>query len=306
MSTARADVMRQFWHDRKIRAMHEDGRTLALYLLTCPSGSLEGFFHLEAALPSTHLGWDEDRVTYAFVALSTYGFAYYDDEAEVVFICKALKYHAPKGAKSTTAAIKVLEAVQGSPALFLDFLRAADKYAPEFARAIRTRYPKVAAEDGKRNPTVARSEAMRNPTVARSESHGSSPCAGPNPTPDIPTADGASEFGRTSSSSSSLHSSEVLRLSNLLAELITARDEKARVDPESKLWLDSIRLLIERDGRPPADVEHVIRWCQRDPFWQQNILSARKLRDKFTQLWAKAGKTSRATAANFNQEAGIQ
>lgn len=81
---------------------------------------------------------------------------------------------------------------------------------------------------------------------------------------------------------------EHVLLSQLLADLIRQRDPKAKVAPLSKGWLDAIRLLLERDGRTPAEVEHVIRWCQADPFWQANILSAPKLRAKFDQLRAKA------------------
>lgn len=86
---------------------------------------------------------------------------------------------------------------------------------------------------------------------------------------------------------------EHVRLSQLLADLIRQRDPKAKAAPLSKGWLDAIRLLIERDGRTPAEVERVIRWCQADAFWQSNILSAPKLRAKFDQLAAKAGTPGR-------------
>lgn len=81
---------------------------------------------------------------------------------------------------------------------------------------------------------------------------------------------------------------EHLRLSRLLASLIRDRDPKAKVAPDSAAWLDAIRRLIERDGRDPAEVERVIRWCQADAFWQGNILSAGKLRSKFDQLVARS------------------
>jgi hypothetical protein len=49
-------------------------------------------------------------------------------------------------------------------------------------------------------------------------------------------------------------------------------------------WYDPIRLLIERDGREPDLVRSVITWSQRDSFWKSNILSTKKLREKFPQL----------------------
>lgn len=83
---------------------------------------------------------------------------------------------------------------------------------------------------------------------------------------------------------------DVARLSALLAELIRSRDPKAAVAPTSKPWLDAIRLLLDKNKRTEAEVEHVIRWCQHDDFWQKVILSAPKLRLKFDMLFAKAGK----------------
>ena len=87
------------------------------------------------------------------------------------------------------------------------------------------------------------------------------------------------------------------RLSHLLASLIRQRDPDAKVAPQSKAWLDAIRLLIDRDHRSPAEIERVIRWCQADAFWQANILSAPKLRAKFDQLHAKAAARSAANGA---------
>lgn len=97
---------------------------------------------------------------------------------------------------------------------------------------------------------------------------------------------------------------EITRLSNLLAELIRTRDGKARVSPDARPWLDAIRLLIDTDGRTPAEVEHVIRWCQADAFWRVNILSAPKLRQKFDQLIAKAGKP-KGTPDDFFKRNGM-
>ena len=85
-------------------------------------------------------------------------------------------------------------------------------------------------------------------------------------------------------------SPDVARLCDLLASLIRSRDPKAKCNPTGKAWTDAIRLLIDADGRDPVEIERIIRWCQADGFWQRNILSAPKLREKFTQLVAAAGQ----------------
>ena len=42
--------------------------------------------------------------------------------------------------------------------------------------------------------------------------------------------------------------------------------------------------MIRLDKRKPERIEAVIRWCQQDPFWQSNILSAETLRKQFDRL----------------------
>jgi hypothetical protein len=53
-------------------------------------------------------------------------------------------------------------------------------------------------------------------------------------------------------------------------------------------WMNQCRLLREADNRTEADIEKVIRFSQGDSFWQKNILSMPKLREKWDQLWLKA------------------
>lgn len=50
---------------------------------------------------------------------------------------------------------------------------------------------------------------------------------------------------------------------------------------------DSIRLLLDRDRYSLDQIRYVIGWCQHDNFWKSNILSAKKLREKFPQLVAR-------------------
>jgi hypothetical protein len=54
-------------------------------------------------------------------------------------------------------------------------------------------------------------------------------------------------------------------------------------------WANEVRLMRERDCRSPDEIRAVIAWCQNDPFWRLNILSADKLREKWDQLVVKMG-----------------
>ena len=56
---------------------------------------------------------------------------------------------------------------------------------------------------------------------------------------------------------------------------------------------DAMRLLLDRDGYTPEQVSYIIDWAQASDFWQANVLSAAKLREKFTQLVAQARRDSK-------------
>lgn len=83
---------------------------------------------------------------------------------------------------------------------------------------------------------------------------------------------------------------EVLRLANLLADLIEANGSK-RPNLTASGFLDPIRLLIDRDGKTPEQVERAIRWSQKDEFWRSNILSGRALRSKYDQMRLQASRS---------------
>ncbi len=54
--------------------------------------------------------------------------------------------------------------------------------------------------------------------------------------------------------------------------------------PNLDRWANKIRLMRERDNRVPEDIRAVFEWANADSFWQSNILSPAKLREKFDQL----------------------
>lgn len=75
-------------------------------------------------------------------------------------------------------------------------------------------------------------------------------------------------------------------------------------EPNFDNWANEFRLMRERDNREPQEIKDVIDWCQADPFWQGNILSAKKLREKFDQLTiqmkSKKGAQNNAESGGSN------
>ena len=76
------------------------------------------------------------------------------------------------------------------------------------------------------------------------------------------------------------------QLSKLLLSLIRERKPDFK-EPNLQRWAREIDLMIRIDKRKPEKIEKVIRWCQTNDFWQNNILSTQKLRKHYDQLTLK-------------------
>jgi phage replication O-like protein O len=81
------------------------------------------------------------------------------------------------------------------------------------------------------------------------------------------------------------------RLAQLLLNLILKRDPDHK-KPDLQQWASHVDAIMRLDNRKADDIETVIRWCQsgatkESRFWNNNILSTGKLRDKFDQLKLK-------------------
>lgn len=86
-----------------------------------------------------------------------------------------------------------------------------------------------------------------------------------------------------SDSDSKCQNSIEFRLSSLLLQLILLRKADYK-KPNLKVWAIHIDRMMRLDKRTPSRIEAVIRWCQKDTFWQTNILSTNKLRKQFDRL----------------------
>ena len=92
------------------------------------------------------------------------------------------------------------------------------------------------------------------------------------------------------------------RLASLLLEEILKRKPDYR-KPNLQEWAKPVELMLRKENRKPETIERVIRWCQVDDFWQDNILSTEKLREKFDRLELKMGKVN--GMGSFSESKGI-
>ena len=83
--------------------------------------------------------------------------------------------------------------------------------------------------------------------------------------------------------------SPYMKLSCHLLGLIKQRNPNHK-QPNMQRWADDFRKLVELDKRDIDSVSKVIEWCQNDDFWQNNVLSANKVRKHYDKLYLQMNK----------------
>lgn len=91
--------------------------------------------------------------------------------------------------------------------------------------------------------------------------------------------------GETQSKTSS--SNIAIKLCEKFKSLIIENNPTTKVPTDLKTWALHIDRMLTLDKRTVQDIEAVMIFSQRDTFWAANILSTKKLREKFDQLYLK-------------------
>lgn len=107
-------VFSRIWESADFRALSEDGRTLVLYLLTCPHGTIAGTFRVPDGYACEDLQWSAERVAEGFRDLSAKGFATRCEITKWVWVTKFLEWNPPENPNQKTAARKVVAGVPDS------------------------------------------------------------------------------------------------------------------------------------------------------------------------------------------------
>lgn len=104
-------VHTSFWSSQTIRAMSEDARSLALYLMTSPHTTIAGVFRLPDGYACEDLSWSCERVVKGFAELSEKGFADRCETTKWVWIRKHLDWNPPENPNQRKAALKCAEQI---------------------------------------------------------------------------------------------------------------------------------------------------------------------------------------------------
>jgi hypothetical protein len=112
-----------FWSSADVSALSDDGKLLALYLLTCTHGTIAGAFCLPYGYVGEDMGWSPDRVAKGFEELFANGFSNRCETTKWVWVRKFLRWNAPENPNQWKAVFKVVRQIPERCAWRLEFER---------------------------------------------------------------------------------------------------------------------------------------------------------------------------------------
>lgn len=73
-------------------------------------------------------------------------------------------------------------------------------------------------------------------------------------------------------------------------------------DADMQKWADEFRKIIEISKRDPKELQAIIDWCTSHHFWSSNILSPKKLREKYQELGIKMATERKGAQGSGNRQ----
>lgn len=116
-------VYTKFWESDDIRGLSNEGRMLALYLMTSPHGTIAGVFRLPDGYVCEDMQWTPAMVAKGFAELLAKGFANRCETSKWVWVTKHLEWNPPENPNQRKSAAKVSQSVPVDCCWKLDFMR---------------------------------------------------------------------------------------------------------------------------------------------------------------------------------------
>jgi hypothetical protein len=127
-------VFSTFWSSADIRALSDDGKLLALYLLSCAHGTIAGVCRLPPMYVCDDLNWHLERVLEGFAELSRNGFANRCETTHWVWVTKFFDWNRPHNPNQWKAARKIAGSVPMNCAWLAAFVHEFEAVATDFPR----------------------------------------------------------------------------------------------------------------------------------------------------------------------------
>lgn len=116
-------VYSTFWSSETTGRLSDDGKLLALYLITCGHSTIAGVFRLPDGYVAEDLGWPSERVAQGFAELFAQGFADRCGTTKWVWVRKHLEWNKPENPNQRKSAAKIALSVPDSCTWKRDFMR---------------------------------------------------------------------------------------------------------------------------------------------------------------------------------------
>lgn len=125
-------VQTAFWTSGDIQLLSDDGKLLALYLLSSPHTNQIGCFRLPDGYVAEDLKWTNERVSKGFDELLNNGFSNRDAVSKWVIIHKFTKWNEIENPNQAKAAIKLIDQVPDSSSVKPMLVKALREFSPRF------------------------------------------------------------------------------------------------------------------------------------------------------------------------------
>jgi len=284
-------VDERFWKDEKVQQWDSDIRLLALYLLTNPHSTSEGFYQLKKMYMMADLNWDRERFDKAFDKLLENGFLKYDETVSVVFLPNSLKYNSPDNPNQAKYAIKQLQDLPDT-LLIDDFLEVTEEHGKKILEILND---STCSLDFNclPNPSSNSSERVREglPKHTNSNSNSNSNSKDNNPSSDQNTDD-SPKFDKDSNpyQLAKQFRERIIDWHDPIPGNVPNSNDSQDLDKWSKDMDRLLRLgpVGGNEGPTRAQVAYIIRWIYDiDDFWRDTIESPHGIRKNLSKITAQ-------------------
>ena len=116
-------VFSSFWTSQTIRTLSEDARAMAIYLITCPHGTISGAFRLPDGYVCDDLQWSSERVNLTLIELLHKGFCNRCETTKWLWINKHFDWNKPENPNQFKSAAKIVELIPDECSWKLEYMR---------------------------------------------------------------------------------------------------------------------------------------------------------------------------------------
>lgn len=126
----------RIWIDERFARLSDDGKLLALHLLTSPRSNMVGCFVQGQTDMAEYLGWSAKRLAEPFAELLSSGLIQYDPEWRLVLIRNFFRYNPLENENQAKAAATVIDSLPANVEFFQHLKLFAEQLAKPFLKPL--------------------------------------------------------------------------------------------------------------------------------------------------------------------------